>query len=230
MKRIKFDEAQIAAIKEYIESGHTMEQTCNRFTLKYDTLKRVMYENGLKPFHSEKSVTRKVISEDIVSMICNLYKTTNMRIEDICKEAKLENYIVIDILKSHFSEDFMNSRKSKLYSDSKKGDLNPMKKMTGEDHPRYIGIVDDGNGYDMIKKPEWYTGRHGSDYVFYHSVVMCEALGLTEIPKGFVVHHIDGNKKNNDISNLALVTISGHSKIHSIYRNMCKVQRLSEQE
>ena len=102
-----------------------------------------------------------------------------------------------------------------------------MKKATGENHPRYKGLVDDGQGYLMVKKPEWYTGRPGSDYVFYHSVVMCEALGITEIPRGFVVHHIDCDKHNNDISNLALVTVSGHGKLHGVYRNLCKVQRLS---
>lgn len=34
------------------------------------------------------------------------------------------------------------------------------------------------------------------------------------IPKGYVVHHIDHNSLNNDLSNLKLITLSEHSKHH----------------
>lgn len=43
----------------------------------------------------------------------------------------------------------------------------------------------------------------------------CIALNIPFIPKGFVVHHLDKNKKNNDINNLAIVTITAHNRIHS---------------
>lgn len=36
-----------------------------------------------------------------------------------------------------------------------------------------------------------------------------------EIPKGFHVHHLDGNPANNDISNLALMSNSAHSSHHA---------------
>ena len=35
-----------------------------------------------------------------------------------------------------------------------------------------------------------------------------------DIPKGYDIHHIDHDKSNNDISNLALVTKKQHSKLH----------------
>lgn len=35
------------------------------------------------------------------------------------------------------------------------------------------------------------------------------------IPENCHIHHIDGNKQNNDISNLKLVSASEHAKIHS---------------
>ena len=72
----------------------------------------------------------------------------------------------------------------------------------------------------MQTKPTWYTGRKGSKYVYVHNIIMCELLNLTEIPKGFCVHHIDGNKQNNDISNLALLSISAHSKLHHIEQKL----------
>lgn len=34
------------------------------------------------------------------------------------------------------------------------------------------------------------------------------------IPAGYQVHHIDGNKANNDIENLAIMTSTGHQRLH----------------
>ena len=132
---------------------------------------------------------------------------------------------IMEVLRENFTEEYMNERKRKMYADSKTGEKNPMHGKCRENHPQYKGEVSDGKGYLMCLKPDWYTGRVGSKHVFVHSVVICEALGLTEIPNGYVVHHIDGNKRNNDISNLALMTVSGHGKLHSIQNNLCKVQR-----
>lgn len=86
-------------------------------------------------------------------------------------------------------------------------------------------LVEDGNGFMMCEKPEWYTGRAKSKHVYYHNVVMCASIGLTEIPKGFVVRHLDGDKRNNSISNLVLMSISADPKLASIENNLAKVQR-----
>lgn len=105
-------------------------------------------------------------------------------------------------------------RKSVCYSRSKLGDKNPMTGKTGDAHHCYVGDVSDGKGYHMVLKPDWYTGRQGSKHVFKHQVVMCAALGLTELPAGYVVHHVDGNKQNNDLNNLALMTQGAHTRLH----------------
>lgn len=36
-----------------------------------------------------------------------------------------------------------------------------------------------------------------------------------KIPKGYEIHHIDGNKANNDISNLQMLSKSEHRKVHA---------------
>jgi hypothetical protein len=36
-----------------------------------------------------------------------------------------------------------------------------------------------------------------------------------EIPKGFTIHHKDGNKLNNDITNLVLISNVEHSRMHA---------------
>ena len=45
-----------------------------------------------------------------------------------------------------------------------------------------------------------------------HRYVWMEHYG--EIPKGMIIHHIDGNKFNNSIENLKCITSSEHNKLH----------------
>lgn len=48
-----------------------------------------------------------------------------------------------------------------------------------------------------------------------HARTMCISLNIPKIPKGFIIHHIDENKRNNNIDNLSLITITAHNRIHS---------------
>lgn len=230
MRKIQFNEGTINAIKSYIEEGHSKKDVCNRFTIKIDTLNRVMRENNIKPYYQSKinSNANKTISQETENLVCNLFKVTDTRLQDICTEANIKYWQMQEILKNNFTQSEIDNRKSKLYRNSKLGNKNPMLGKARENHHNYKGLVDDGNGYLMCLKPEWYTGRKGSKHIFYHHLVICEALGLTEMPKGFVVHHIDGNKKNNNISNLCLLQMGAHTKLHQLQSRMCKVQRLSK--
>jgi hypothetical protein len=49
--------------------------------------------------------------------------------------------------------------------------------------------------------------KHG---ISMHNLVAKAFIG--QVPHGFVVNHIDGNKLNNDIANLEIVTISENNK------------------
>lgn len=55
--------------------------------------------------------------------------------------------------------------------------------------------------------------RRGTDRIMMEHVVVWEKH-FGKVPDGMQIHHIDGNKQNNDISNLQLVTPLEHKRIH----------------
>lgn len=68
------------------------------------------------------------------------------------------------------------------------------------------GISRKASGYIQITQ-----GEHKHRAV--HVVLMESRLGRRLLPDEHV-HHIDGDRSNNDINNLALVTRSGHARLH----------------
>ncbi len=64
------------------------------------------------------------------------------------------------------------------------------------------------SGYYVIT-----SSKEGNNGKKLHRLIMEEYLGC-EIPKGYLVHHVDENKLNNDIDNLVLVKKVEHSEIH----------------
>ena len=57
--------------------------------------------------------------------------------------------------------------------------------------------------------------QHKGRPIDKHRLVFYKELGLDFIERRFVVHHIDENKKNNNIDNLALMTITAHNRLHA---------------
>lgn len=113
-----------------------------------------------------------------------------------------------------YSAEYRRQRKTRSYQLSKLGDKNPMTGKFGEDHHYFKGVVSDNKGYLMCLKPAWYTGRKASKHVFEHSIVVCEGLGITEVPKGWCVHHCDHNPHNNVFDNLVMMTTGDHNRLH----------------
>lgn len=140
-----------------------------------------------------------------------LYVTTCLSVTKIAELSENGFKKTRNCFLTEFASTFNDRRKRLCYAKSKFGKKNPA---TGKHPVNYVGACEDGKGYLTVYKPSWYTGRKGSERVFEHTVVMCEALGLTEMPRGFCVHHIDGNTRNNVLSNLALMTISAHTRLH----------------
>ncbi|MBQ3569578.1 MAG: HNH endonuclease [Methanocorpusculum sp.] len=155
------------------------------------------------------------ITEDEKKIIVDKFCNTDLPLQDIANLVNRSYATVFRFIHRIFSKDEIKNRKRVCYSNSKKGYKNPMYGKFGSGHHNYKGGCITKSGYLMILKPSWYTSRKTQKHVFEHHVIMCEKLGLTEIPKGYMVHHCNGNKLDNCFSNLVLLTVAAHTRLHA---------------
>ena len=100
---------------------------------------------------------------------------------------------------------------------SSKNRLLQIGQWTKEKNPKWNNGKTTFNGYIAIFQPD-HPNCNKRGYVYEHRLVMEKHLGRY-LKKKEVVHHIDGNKKNNDINNLMLFpTHSAHIHFESIKR------------
>ena len=72
--------------------------------------------------------------------------------------------------------------------------------------------------YELIIAPKKFPGKRYRDkYAYEHVVIFWKYHGF--VPKtGFEIHHKDMNHRNNKITNLKLLTIAEHRKLHGLLK------------
>ena len=174
----------------------------------------ILSNANLKPYLTVRGYKMSNMKDEI----CRLFRDTTMTQQCIADTLGTTAKVVFSTTKKNFTKEFRLNRKKLNYRESRIGDKNPMYGKTGSYHHNFIGTVSDGKGYLMVLKPDWYTGRKGTKHIFEHHKNYCLANGLTCIPKGYIVHHKDGVKTNNHPSNLIMMTMSDHMKLHARLR------------
>jgi hypothetical protein len=100
----------------------------------------------------------------------------------------------------------------KRISETRKGELNASYGKFGEESGNWKGGKwRNDRGYIHIRVKDHPNASHG--YVLQHALVMEEYLGR-HIRKGEVIHHINGQKDDNSITNLWLCNGSKHRSAH----------------
>jgi hypothetical protein len=77
------------------------------------------------------------------------------------------------------------------------------------------------NGYRVIYNPEYHramSSNNWSGYVYEHIVVAEEMIGRN-LREEEVVHHLDGDRSNNRIENLLVLSNAMHAKLHGWLEN-----------
>lgn len=97
--------------------------------------------------------------------------------------------------------------------------------MTLDKHPMWKGgRIKDNDGYIWVIG-NGHPNQRKNGYILEHRLVMSKKI-KRPLKNFEVVHHIDGNRENNDISNLELHTMSSHAKLHMNERSRDKAGKL----
>lgn len=165
---------------------------------------------------------KKIPEETVNKIVESLHDYTKSTI-DIAKACGVSEWFVGECMRKYLPRVIWKERVGYRCRMYKIGESNPMFGKTGNRHHNAVFGVCRTNGYKTVFTPDWWQGPHDGR-IYEHHFVWAEYFGQANIPSGCVIHHIDLNKDNNDITNLQLLTISEHMKLHAQIR---KEQRLS---
>lgn len=74
------------------------------------------------------------------------------------------------------------------------------------------------NGYVKIRVGKGHPLADPNGYAYEHLVVWCSA-GNTKPEAGFLIHHRNGNKTDNRIANLEVMSRADHNRTHPLPRD-----------
>ena len=108
---------------------------------------------------------------------------------------------------------FLHRKDTAKYCSYKCHGIYLQENQVGSDHPGWKGgRAKHSEGYWLIYQPK-HPFATSQGYVPEHRLVVEKSVSRYVNPQKEHVHHIDGNKKNNDLKNLVLLTPKEHHRI-----------------
>ena len=140
--------------------------------------------------------------ERLGATICRRYMSPPYKtMTQIGEELGVTYHTISAALRRGLTAEQIRKRSAANKSRAKTGKANPMFGLRQSKGPIRRGAY----------RGEW----DGQTHVLLHRQAFLRVLGLSTLPRGLQAHHIDGDKTNNTLDNLALVTPKGHSQLHA---------------
>lgn len=191
--------------KAYIDEGRTLTEMCEIIGVKNSiTVAKILHERGISTNHNER-ISEKTMggmsADEFREFLESSYRS-GMSMGDIAKK--------IGITPSGVRKYFVK------YGIVRRGNTDQLK-ISPEANPNWRGGRRlKKSGYVEVYCPD-HPNANKRKCVYEHQLVMEKVIGRY-IKTGEVVHHIDGNKSNNDPKNLMLLTNEEHVRLHSKLR------------
>lgn len=217
MRRVELSDRDIEDIRNLFKYPVKKAEVAKKYHISVDTLTRIMIENDIVPYFDHGL---KIDLDDITrTRLFELFENSNETLKDIQKELKIDYSVMLKVLREHYDQDALNDRKSSMYSIAKDGNKNPQSNLKREASQKWKGgHPEDGNGYILAFNDGWVYDKPYDSYIFEHQLVFLKALGIHKMPDNGAIHHFDHDRKNNNLSNLALLSSGAHSRLHAYER------------
>lgn len=190
--------------EEYIQKRKTLDEVASLLGISVQPIKNRLKEYGLKTrdrSDCQISVAKKYHSKDWLWIEYFVREKSSVQ---IAKEMEVSHSTIVRWMEKHG----IKARDKGWYWKGKK-------------NPNYNGYKIKNGGYIADRVEDHPRGDRGG-YVFRHILVMEKKVGRY-LTRTECVHHIDGNKTNNKISNLKLFpNMSKHIKYEMRLRQFAK--------
>lgn len=170
-------------------------------------------EKVRKEYCDEKKTMKQIGEELGCSAATVLYHLRQIGVET----RSSSDYETSEKVREAWREIGRKSKGKKMSAETRRAMSLAKKGKRARDDYEFGGHEKKHDGYICVYMPE-HPMATLEGYVMKHRLVMERELGMI-IPNGYVVHHINKDRSDNRIDNLALMTFKGHAALHIIERN-----------
>lgn len=184
----------------YRSKGMTLKKMCKIVGCKSDiTMAKILKEKGIDTNYNRRIAYSKRgnrSDEEFKQFLIDEYLKKKRSMNSIANELNVSKIIV-----SRYLDKYEIPKRTKSEQQKREGAVN----WRG-------GKCITTHGYVKIFLPD-HPFASSAGYVYEHRLVVEKSIGRY-LTSDEIVHHIDQNKKNNDVHNLLVLSAKNHAKLH----------------